>query len=266
MGPDYAVYYASGGTQGTKPDDPNILKMWDLFSEAASLKADGRNKNAQEIWKILVDQQIGIGTVGQSPAGLGVRLVSNKLGNIAVARLQRAALPHARQLACRRPGTSRPDRCWPISLRPPGAGRDHRVGDHGRDVHHPAAAAGRFRRCLCRAGVRHGHRDLRGGGGGAAPCLWAGPVAAGCSTAKWLNLIAHGDFGTSFEYSRPVTEVIGDRLWLTMLLSFARHHRDLGAGAADRHLLGGAAILDRRLRASPSSASSAWRCRTSCWR
>jgi peptide/nickel transport system permease protein len=38
---------------------------------------------------------------------------------------------------------------------------------------------------------------------------------------KWLNLIIHGQFGTSFEYSRPVTEVIGDRLWLTMVLSFA---------------------------------------------
>jgi peptide/nickel transport system permease protein len=38
---------------------------------------------------------------------------------------------------------------------------------------------------------------------------------------KWLNLILHGQFGTSFEYSRPVTEVIGDRLWLTMVLSFA---------------------------------------------
>lgn len=36
---------------------------------------------------------------------------------------------------------------------------------------------------------------------------------------KWLNLIAHGEFGQSFEYGRPVTEVIGDRLWLTVLLS-----------------------------------------------
>jgi len=36
---------------------------------------------------------------------------------------------------------------------------------------------------------------------------------------KWLNLIVHGEFGQSFEYGRPVTEVIGDRLWLTVLLS-----------------------------------------------
>ena len=36
---------------------------------------------------------------------------------------------------------------------------------------------------------------------------------------KWLGMVATGDFGRSFEYGRPVTEVIGDRLWLTIILS-----------------------------------------------
>ncbi len=36
---------------------------------------------------------------------------------------------------------------------------------------------------------------------------------------KWLSMVSVGDFGRSFEYGRPVTEVIGDRLWLTILLS-----------------------------------------------
>jgi len=36
---------------------------------------------------------------------------------------------------------------------------------------------------------------------------------------KWLGLISRGEFGVSFEFGRPVTEVIGDRLWLTILLS-----------------------------------------------
>ena len=36
---------------------------------------------------------------------------------------------------------------------------------------------------------------------------------------KWLAMVASGNFGRSFEYGRPVTEVIGDRLWLTVLLS-----------------------------------------------
>ena len=36
---------------------------------------------------------------------------------------------------------------------------------------------------------------------------------------KWLSMVASGNFGRSFEYGRPVTEVIGDRLWLTIGLS-----------------------------------------------
>jgi peptide/nickel transport system permease protein len=36
---------------------------------------------------------------------------------------------------------------------------------------------------------------------------------------KWLSLVVQGNFGLSFEYGRPVTEVIGDRLWLTIAIS-----------------------------------------------
>jgi peptide/nickel transport system permease protein len=39
--------------------------------------------------------------------------------------------------------------------------------------------------------------------------------------AKWLGLMATGNFGQAFEYGRPVREVIGDRLWLTILISVA---------------------------------------------
>lgn len=38
---------------------------------------------------------------------------------------------------------------------------------------------------------------------------------------KWMGQIAHGNFGMAMEWNRPVTEVIGDRLWLTMILSVA---------------------------------------------
>lgn len=37
----------------------------------------------------------------------------------------------------------------------------------------------------------------------------------------WVWGLLHGDLGWSFEYDRPVTEVIGDRLFLTFLISFA---------------------------------------------
>jgi peptide/nickel transport system permease protein len=36
----------------------------------------------------------------------------------------------------------------------------------------------------------------------------------------WVAGMLHGDFGYSFEYQLPVSEVVGDRLWLTVLVSF----------------------------------------------
>ncbi len=38
---------------------------------------------------------------------------------------------------------------------------------------------------------------------------------------KWITRIITGDLGESMEWRRPVTEVIGDRIWMTLLLSFA---------------------------------------------
>jgi peptide/nickel transport system permease protein len=37
---------------------------------------------------------------------------------------------------------------------------------------------------------------------------------------KWITNFAKGDFGYSFEYQMPVRDVVGDRLYLTMLVSF----------------------------------------------
>ncbi|MGN6551356.1 MAG: ABC transporter permease [Pararhizobium sp.] len=36
----------------------------------------------------------------------------------------------------------------------------------------------------------------------------------------WVGGMLHGDFGYSFEYERPVSDLIGERIFLTMLLSF----------------------------------------------
>ncbi|MBB4145021.1 peptide/nickel transport system permease protein [Rhizobium rhizoryzae] len=36
---------------------------------------------------------------------------------------------------------------------------------------------------------------------------------------NWVGGMLHGDFGYSFEYRMPVSDVVGDRLWLTILVS-----------------------------------------------
>jgi peptide/nickel transport system substrate-binding protein len=101
MGPEFALWYASGGTQGRKPDDPNLLRIFELYRSAGGQREQERFKTAQEIWKILVDQQYGIGTVGQSPALMGVRMVSNRVENTP----SRACIAQH----CRTPGGSHPE-------------------------------------------------------------------------------------------------------------------------------------------------------------
>ncbi|MBI2561700.1 MAG: ABC transporter substrate-binding protein [candidate division NC10 bacterium] len=82
LGHPIADWYASGGAKGKEPKDAQLKKALELFRTAAGKKTQERYKIAQEIWKIMVDEQFSIGTVGQSPAAMGVRIVSKKLGNI----------------------------------------------------------------------------------------------------------------------------------------------------------------------------------------
>jgi peptide/nickel transport system substrate-binding protein len=101
MGPEFATWYASNGTQGREPPDPNMKRILELYRSAASQREQERYRIAQEIWKILVDQQYGIGTVGQSPAFMGIRLVSNRIENTP----SRACIAQH----CRTPGGSHPE-------------------------------------------------------------------------------------------------------------------------------------------------------------
>jgi peptide/nickel transport system permease protein len=38
---------------------------------------------------------------------------------------------------------------------------------------------------------------------------------------RWMTMVMQGRFGMALEWRRPVSEVIGDRLWLTMVVSVA---------------------------------------------
>ncbi|UFN49294.1 ABC transporter substrate-binding protein [Roseomonas sp. OT10] len=82
MGPAYAAWYASGGAAGEQPTDPEILRVMELFRSASAKPEEERNRIAQEIWRVAVDQQWSIGVVGVSPGSFGLRLVSNRLGNV----------------------------------------------------------------------------------------------------------------------------------------------------------------------------------------
>ncbi|HEX3348672.1 MAG TPA: ABC transporter substrate-binding protein [Acetobacteraceae bacterium] len=82
FGAAYGLWYVSNGTAGTKPTSPELLRVYELMHGAAGQQEAERNKTAQEIWRIAIDQQWAIGTVGLSPAFFGVRIVSDKLENM----------------------------------------------------------------------------------------------------------------------------------------------------------------------------------------
>jgi peptide/nickel transport system substrate-binding protein len=85
---------------GKAPKDPTLLKALELFRTANGKKLPERIKIAQEIFKLMIDGQYSIGTVGQSPATMGVRISSRKMGNMASRQIN---AQH-----CRTPGTSQP--------------------------------------------------------------------------------------------------------------------------------------------------------------
>ncbi len=100
MGMAFAKWYASNGEQGTKPDDPEMIRAFELYRQAFGLDEAGQVENAKEIWKIIVEQMWSIGTVGQSPAFMGVRITKKNMGNVPQRQVN---AQHART-----PCTSRP--------------------------------------------------------------------------------------------------------------------------------------------------------------
>ena len=97
MGQAIADWYASGGKQGKEPQDADLKKALDLFKGASSQKREERVKTAQEIWKIYAENLWSIGTVGRSPAFMGVRIVKNNVGNVPARQLnaQHGRTPNA---------------------------------------------------------------------------------------------------------------------------------------------------------------------------
>ena len=75
----YALWYASNGAQGKAPEDPELLKAYDMLRKGSGLVTEERNKLGQELKKQIVDQQWVMGTVGFAPV---LRVIGNKMANV----------------------------------------------------------------------------------------------------------------------------------------------------------------------------------------
>jgi peptide/nickel transport system substrate-binding protein len=99
MGPLFAQWYVTNGAEGKEPP-PEMTKVFEMFRAAGSEPKEERNRIAQEIWKILCEEQWSIGVVGVAPGFMGTRVVKTNFGN-----------SPEREMSiqnCRTPGTSLP--------------------------------------------------------------------------------------------------------------------------------------------------------------
>ena len=102
-GPEYGRYVASQGKEGIAPP-PAMAKVEELYQAAAQVPPEKRAEIGKEIWRIILDNQWAIGTVGMSPAIQGVRVVKNTMGNIPARHLNDANVEN--------PGNSRPEQWY----------------------------------------------------------------------------------------------------------------------------------------------------------
>ncbi|MFN8524571.1 MAG: ABC transporter substrate-binding protein [Chloroflexota bacterium] len=102
-GPLYGTWFASNGAQGKEPP-PRMKEMMEIYKKAYGVSDEERVRMTKEIWKILAEELWTIGTVGQSPATTGVRIVKNNLGNVASRNINSAS--H------KSPGAARPQQYY----------------------------------------------------------------------------------------------------------------------------------------------------------
>jgi peptide/nickel transport system substrate-binding protein len=80
LGPLHGVWYATNGAQGKEPP-ARIKEVMTLYREAFSAPEKEHYELGKKIWQIALDEVWAIGTVGQSPGVMGVRVVKNTMGN-----------------------------------------------------------------------------------------------------------------------------------------------------------------------------------------
>jgi peptide/nickel transport system substrate-binding protein len=102
MGPLIATWYVTNGEEGMAPTEEAMIRAIEMYTSAGGQSTEEANATAQEIWKIIVDNVFSIGTVGVSPAVMGIRIVKNTMGNIPARQVN---MQHARTPQSSHPAT-----------------------------------------------------------------------------------------------------------------------------------------------------------------
>ena len=77
----YGAWFASSGMRGKEPPAP-MRQVMDLYKRGFTVPFEERVEIGKQIWRIHLDEVWHLGVVGQAGAVMGVRVVSNRMGNI----------------------------------------------------------------------------------------------------------------------------------------------------------------------------------------
>jgi peptide/nickel transport system substrate-binding protein len=61
---------------------PKLKETYSLFKQAYAVPEEEQIQLGKQIWKIVTEEVFAIGTVGLSPAAMGIRIVNNRMGNV----------------------------------------------------------------------------------------------------------------------------------------------------------------------------------------
>jgi peptide/nickel transport system substrate-binding protein len=81
IGPESGKWFQSGGKVGTKPEG-DLLRQLEDFEKAKGVPAEERQALGQDINKLMAENVWIIGTVGVSPALLGIVIKKNTMANV----------------------------------------------------------------------------------------------------------------------------------------------------------------------------------------
>src|SRR5215470_3580851 len=96
VGPLYGKWFATGGQSGKTP--PGRLKeLLDLYRAGFSAPEKQHYEMGKKIWRIAIEEQYVIGTVGLAPGIMGLRVVKASMGNVPQRMFNGSSTLHPKQ-------------------------------------------------------------------------------------------------------------------------------------------------------------------------
>jgi peptide/nickel transport system substrate-binding protein len=96
VGPLYGKWFATGGESGKTP--PGRLKeLLELYRAGFSAPEKQHYELGKKIWRIAIEEQYAIGTVGLAPGIMGLRVCKNSLGNVPQRMFNGSSTLHPKQ-------------------------------------------------------------------------------------------------------------------------------------------------------------------------